>query len=119
METEKLQNWNQLEYAKFSFWQDSIYIDKKEISIFVYLEIQYKDSENPHIIINTEIVVDNKGHVRAFEESMIRLNNLFKLDNLSYFYLYLLPLEDKMIKIALRYAQKKIDEYLKVEGENL
>ena len=50
---------------------------------------------------------------------MIRLNNLFKLDNLSYFYLYLLPLEDKMIKIALRYAQKKIDEYLKVEGENL
>ena len=54
METEKLQNWNQLEYAKYSFWQDSIYIDKKEISIFVYLEIQYKDSENPHIIIKTD-----------------------------------------------------------------
>jgi hypothetical protein len=119
METEKLQNWNQLEYAKYSFWQDSIYIGEKTISIFVYLEIQYKDSENPHIIINTEVVVDNKGLVRATEESIIRLNNLFRLDNLSYFHLYLLPLEDKMIKIALRYAEKKIDQYLKVDGENL
>ena len=119
METEKLQNWNQLEYAKYSFWQDSIYKGEKTIQIFVYLEIQYKDSENPHIIINTEVVVDNKGLVRAFDEPVIRLNNLFRMDNLSYFYLYLLPLEDKMIQIALRYAQKKIDQYLKAEGENL
>ena len=115
----KARNWNQLINVKYRFWQESMYIDKKEITIFVDLEINYNDGENPHIIINTEIVVENKGQVRVLEEPIIRLNNLFRLDNLSSYYLYLLPLEDKMIKIALRYAEKKIDEYLEVEGENL
>jgi hypothetical protein len=119
MTNEKTKNWNQLVNVKYRFWQDSIYIDKKEITIFVDLEINYNDSENPRIIINTEIVVEDKGQVRALEEPIIRLNNLFRLDNLSYYDLYLLPLEDKIIKIALRYAEKKIDEYLEVEGENL
>jgi hypothetical protein len=115
----KARNWNQLVNVKYRFWQDSIYIDKKEITIFVDLEINYNDSENPRIIINTEIIVEDKGQVRGLEEPIIRLNNLFKLDNLSYYDLYLLPLEDKIIKIALRYAEKKIDEYLEAEGENL
>ena len=118
MTNDKTENWNKLEYVKYSFWQESIYINKKVISIVVYLEIKYSDRENPHIIINTEVVVGNE-EARAFEEKNIILNNLFRLDNLSYYHLYLLPLEDKMIKIALRYAEKKIGEYLKVEGENL
>jgi hypothetical protein len=115
----KARNWNQLINVKYRFWQESTYFNKKEITIFVDLEINYNDSEHPHIIINTEIVVEDKGQVRASEEPIVRLNNLFRLDNLSYYYLYLLPLEDKMIKIALQYAEKKIDEYLEVEGENL
>lgn len=118
MTNEKTKNWNELLNVKYRFWQDSIYIDKKEITIFVNLEIQYSDSENPHIIINTEIVVRDE-EARPFEESTITLNNLFRLDNLSYYDLYLLPLEDKMIKIALRYAENKIHEFLKAEGENL
>jgi len=119
MTNQKTENWNQLLNVKYRFWQESLYINKKEITIFVNLEINYNDSENPHIIINTEIVVEDKGEVRGLQEPTITLNNLFRLDNLSYFDLYLLPLEDKMIKIALRYAEKKIDEYLEVEGENL
>jgi hypothetical protein len=115
----KARNWNQLINVKYRFWQESMYIDKKEITIFVDLEINYNDGENPRIIINTEIVVKDKGQIGALQEPIVRLNNLFRLDNLSYYYLYLLPLEDKMIKIALRYAEKKIDEYLEVEGENL
>lgn len=119
MKNEKTENWNQLINVKYRFWQESMYIDKKEITIFVDLEINYNDGENPHIIINTEIVVEDKGQIGALQEPIVRLNNLFRLENLSYFDLYLLPLEDKMIKIALRYAEKKIGEYLKVEGENL
>ena len=118
MTNDKIENWNKLEYVKYSFWQEAIYINKNVISIVVYLEIKYSDRENPHIIINTEISVNNE-EARPFEKPNIRLNNLFRLDNLSYYDLYLLPLEDKMIKIALRYAEKKIGEYLKVEGENL
>lgn len=114
----KAENWNKLEYVKYSFWQEAIYINKKVISIVVYLEIKYSDRENPHIIINTEIGVKDE-EARPFEKPNIKLNNLFRLDNLSYYHLYLLPLEDKMIKIALRYAEKKIGEYLKAEGENL
>ena len=119
MTNDKIENWNKLEYVKYSFWQEAIYINKKVISIVVYLEIKYSERENPHIIINTEVVVGNEEEVNPFKEKIVRLNNLFRLDNLSYFHLYLLPLEDKMIKIALRYAEKKIDEFLKAEGENL
>ena len=119
MTNDKIENWNQLLNVKYRFWQEAIHINKKVISIFVDLEINYNDRENPHIIINTEVVVGNDEEVKPFKEKIVRLNNLFRLDNLSYYHLYLLPLEDKMIKIALRYAEKKIGEYLKVEGENL
>ena len=119
MTNDKIENWNQLLNVKYRFWQEAIHINKKVISIFVDLEINYNDRENPHIIINTEVVIKDKGEIGALQEPIVRLNNLFRLDNLSYYHLYLLPLEDKMIKIALRYAEKKIGEYLKVEGENL
>jgi hypothetical protein len=115
----KKNNWNELTYVKYTFWHDTIYKDKKQISIYAHLEIDYKNSDKPSIIINTEIVIDNNGDVRFMDEQVTRLNNLFRVENLSYFHLYLLPLEDKMIQIALRYAEKKIEQYFKAEGENL
>ena len=118
MENEK-KNWNELTYVKYTFWHEPIYRDKKEISIYAHLEIDYKNSDKPLIIINTEIVIDNKGDVRFMDEQVTRLNNLFRVENLSYFHLYLLPLEDKMIQIALKYAEKKIDQFFKADGENL
>ena len=41
MTNDKIENWNKLEYVKYSFWQEALYIDKKVISIVVYLEIKY------------------------------------------------------------------------------
>jgi|688.fasta_scaffold520242_3 hypothetical protein len=120
MENEE-NNWNELNYAKYTFCEHSIWLDnnKKEVAIYVYLEIDYYDSVKPKITINTQIVVKNHGELRYSQLEEISLKNLFKLENISDLELYLLPLEDKVIKKALKHAEKKIEQYIKVEGQNL
>lgn len=119
METEELENWNQLEYCKYSFWEEGIYIDSKEIHVRVNLEIDCDDWETPNITINTRIIINNYGHVRFGENQKTELANLFKVENLSIRYFYLLSLENKMIQIALKFAEKKIEEITKTQGQNL
>lgn len=108
-----VENWNQLEYAKYKFWQETIYFEEKEISISADLEIDYYNSENPCLKINTKINIENNGFVRALEEKHTILNNLFRLENLNDSYIYLLPFEDKVVKRALNFGRKKITEFLK------
>jgi hypothetical protein len=116
METEELQNWNQLINCKYTFWQEEIDIDSKEISVRVNLEIDCNDWEYPNINIDTKIfIIDYDGVLRKSTE----LKNLFKLENLKSCYFYLLPLENEMIEIALNFAKTKIKEIQKSQGENL
>ena len=114
-----LENWNELEYTKHRFYHDILYIKEKQISVDAILEIYYTDTSTPNISINTKISIENKGKLRLGEEEYVQLSNLFKLENLKEEYLYLLPFEDKMIKIALAYAKKKIKQFNDAEGENL
>lgn len=110
---EAVENWNELEYAKYKFWQETIYFEEKEISISAYLEIDYYNSEDPCLKINTKINIENNGYVGAMGEKHTILNNLFKLENIKDSYLYLLPFEDEVVKRALNFGQKKITEFLK------
>lgn len=114
-----LENWNELEYTKHRFWHETIFIKEKQISVVAILEIDYTVLDIPNISINTKIHIENNGNLRLGEEKYLNLSNLFQLEKLKEEYLYLLPFEDKMIKIALAYAKKKIKQYHDAEGENL
>jgi len=116
METEELQKWNQLINCKYTFWQEEIDIDSKQISVLVNLEINCDDWENPNINIDTRIIIiDYDGVLQKSTE----LKNLFKLENLKSSYFYLLPLENEMIEIALNFAKTKIEEIRESQGQNL
>jgi hypothetical protein len=112
------ENWNELEYSKYRFYAESIWLDKKEVCVVIYLEIDYISRE-PSFTIHTRIIIKNHGEVPFGEEKEIELNNLFRMEKISDLHLYLLPYEEKMINIALAYAKNKIKQYYDAEGENL
>ena len=108
-----VENWNQLEYAKYHFWQEAIHFEKKEIIINAYLEIDYNTTEDPCLKINTQIDIENNGFVIFPNEKHTCLHNLFKMENLNNSYLYLLPFEEKVVKRVFNFGQKKITEFVK------
>lgn len=114
----KLENWNELEYSKYRFYAESIWLDKKEVIVVVYLEIDYINRE-PSFTIHSRVIIRNHGEVSFGQEKEIELNNLFRMEKISDLHLYLLPYEEKMIKIAFNYAKRKIAIFLEAEGENL
>lgn len=67
MENNKLQNWNQLEYAKYHFWQEAIDIEDKEVLIRVDLYMDYRDREEVKFKIKSKIRIINNGNLRFFE----------------------------------------------------
>jgi hypothetical protein len=119
MENNNLQNWNQLDYAKYHFWQEAIYIKDKEVHIRVNLYMDYRDREEAKFKINSKISIINHGNIRFLESKETILHNLFRLKKVSEIHLYILPYEEEMIKRALNYAKEKITEFAKCDGENL
>lgn len=114
-----LQNWNQLEYAKYHFWQESIHIKDKEVYIAVDLYMDYTDREEVKFKINSKIKIINHGHIRVSESRETNLKNLFRLKKVSEIHLYILPYEEELIKKALDYAKEKITQFTDCDGENL
>ena len=119
MKNNNLQNWNQLDYAKYSFWQEPIFIRDLKINICVYLKMDYSNRENAKFEVNSEIIIINNGKLLFLENKETILHNLFRLKKISELHLYILPYEEEMIKRALNYAKEKITEFANCEGENL
>ena len=110
MKNNNLQNWNQLDYAKYSFWQEPIFIRDLKINICVYLKMDYSNRENAKFEVNSEIIIINNGKLLFLENKETILHNLFRLKKISELHLYILPYEEEMIKRALNYAKEKIKE---------
>jgi hypothetical protein len=119
MKNNNLQNWNQLDYAKYSFWQETIFIRDKKIDIYVDLHMDYINREEVKFEVNSKIKIINNGKLCFGENKETILYNLFRLKKVSELHLYILPYEEEMIKRALNYAKEKITEFANCDGENL
>ena len=119
MKNNNLQNWNQLDYAKYSFWQETIFIRDKKIDIYVDLHMDYGNREEVKFEVNSKIKIIDNGKLCFLQNKETILYNLFRLKKVSELHLYILPYEEEMIKRALNYAKEKITEFANCEGENL